>query len=30
MNIKMNEELIMRTDNGWTDEIIQLFEEMKR
>lgn len=30
MNIKMNEELIVRNDDGWTDEIIQLFEEMKR
>ena len=26
----MNTELIERTDDGWTDEIIQLLNEMKR
>lgn len=30
MNIKMNEELIKRCDDGWTDDLLQLFEEMKR
>lgn len=30
MNIKMNEELIERTDGGWDEDLLQLFEEMKR
>lgn len=28
MSTKMNEQLIKRTDDGWSEDLIELFEEM--